>query len=111
MNKIFSILILFTSLSIIPSISLGICVQTGQAGTLFVTPSDGPSAVDVRTVAPGSATYRFTTSDSKLLNALASAQSSHQLVRVRGGDAFSVCPATGALRAGGALVSVQVAPD
>ena len=77
----------------------------------MVTPDNGTSTIGVRTSTPGSTTFRFTTTDQKVINAALAAQSSHMRVTINGGSEASVCGmVVGSVSAGGTVASIVAAP-
>ena len=109
MKKLTMIAVIAAAVTLMSSQSQAYCIQAGIIISVFVTPGAGPSAIDVRSVEPGSVQYRYTTSDSKLINAALCAETSHAHVQLTGGAPASVCgPVGGGLSGGGALASIIV---
>ncbi len=117
MKKLFAILTAITSIGMLPSVSQASCNQVGEIVRVSVSPLIlvlGSSFIDLRQSAPNSITYRFATSDVKVIEAITSAAASHMQVAIFGGGAGLLggpCGAVvGGLSAGGLIESITLAP-
>ena len=109
MRKLLALLTATVAFGLLPSASWAVCTASGEISRISANPGSLASSFYVRASTPGSVSFLFVTTDSKIIDAALNAQASHMRVTVTG-SATACGAVVGGSSAGGTVTRITTAP-